>query len=108
MCARCSRDGGFVVSSLIFVLGRLFITPLPPAAREALITFAGEPRDDHLQTLLDELIEHQLFAQLHGIVRDVELFGGLQAVLAAADDRHIRDFQSAMAAIKGGNDVDPA
>src|SRR5690606_27049374 len=105
MCARCSRDGGFVVSSLIFVLGRLFVTPIPPAARNALLALAGDPGDDRLQVLLNELVDHQLFAQLHGVCRDVELFGGLDAVLAAADDRHVADFRTAMSAIAGGNDV---
>jgi len=72
-----------------------------------LLTFAGDPGDDRLQALLGELVEHQLFAQVHGVVRDVDSFGGLEAVLAAADDKHVADFRSAMSAIKGGND-DPA
>lgn len=104
MCARCLRDGNIVVSSLVFVLGKLFITPLPPTARAALIAFAGEPSDGRLQVLLNELVDHQLFAQLHGVCRDVELFGGLDAVLAAADDKHVDDFRSAMSAIKGDHD----
>lgn len=102
MCARCNRDGNIVVSSLIFVLGRLFVTPAP-SARSALMAFAGDPSDDLLRGLLPLLHGHQLFEQIRGVVRDVEIFGGLEAVLSAADQQHVADFQSAMSAIKGGD-----
>lgn len=104
MCARCLRDGNIVVSSLIFVLGRLYITPIPSRVRAAVMDFAADPTEGRLQGLLPLLHGHQLFQQIHGVLREVEEFGGLEAVLAAADEKHGVDFQSAMAAMRGDND----
>lgn len=101
MCPHCGRPANICLSSLVFVTGKLFITHMPEPARLALANFARSPSDDRLQVLVSELRDHQLFAQILGVARDIELFGGLEPVLAAADQAHVDDFRSALAAMVG-------
>lgn len=102
MCARCNRDANFIVSSLIFVLGKSFLSP-SPAVRPALLAFVSQPSDERLQDLVRALDGRALAAQVRGVAEDVRTFGGLDAVLAAADREHQDNFRAAMKAI-GGDD----
>ena len=104
MCPHCVRPANIAVSSLHFVLGRLFTMPMPDAARGALGDFARSPSDQGLQVLVVALRDHQLFAQIHGVAREVELFGGIEAVLEAADQHHVDDFQSALRSMGGSHE----
>lgn len=101
MCARCSRDANLCVSTLVYVLGRIDVTPAPDAVRSAVAAFAAAPDDSRLQAIVAALGEHQMFSLVHDAVRDVELFGGLEAVLEAADREHADNFRSAMTTMKG-------
>ncbi len=95
MCARCLRDGNIVVSSLIFVLGRLYTTSM----RQEVIAFTQAPSDASLQDLLKG--DHPLYEMVNGIVQDIGAFGGLEEVLAAAYRTHVEHFNSAVAFMRG-------
>ena len=102
MCQVGARAANIAASSLVFIIGKLFMSPMPGPARSALVAFAQAPSDPRLQALVTELRDHRLLAQVHGVAQDIRLFGGLEAVLEVADQQHVADFQSAMAAMTEG------
>lgn len=103
MCSLCLRDANLCVSTLIYVLGRLDVSSVSDAVRTALSAFAAAPSDAGLQSICTAIRDDQLSPLVHDAVRDVEGFGGINAVLAAADQHHADNFHSAMRALGGKN-----
>ena len=101
MCARCARSSNIVVSSLIIVIGRLHASPMRHVAEE----FAAAPSDAALQVLLRQ-VEPLFLEMVNGVVSEVRNFGGLRAVLEAADREHVASFNSAMNFMKGDDHAD--